>query len=221
MKRKRIQRPSFVVSQKRARSQGLVVVPTVRRQFVGRQAEVKHHDVAIAENIVNAGAVLSTPLNGIIEGNSNATRDGSKIHVHRVAFRGFTSPVATSDGADVVRIIFFLDKQCSGQTPTVANLLSTASHNAFRDPVTTERFTFLKDIHMSYTSNTLDVAGTGFLENWVTIDWFKDVDFVTQYQVNAATFAAISTNSIGLLTLSKEADASSVVGIFRVSYTDV
>ncbi len=192
-----------------------------RRRLVMITPEVKHHDLTIAEPIFNAGAVDGTPWNAMLEGLGSEQRIGSKIHIHKVSFRGFLAPTAATDGEDVVRMLVVQDKQASGQTPTVANVLQTASTSSFRNRDTTKRFNILYDERFVWSTNTIDVAGTALIEKNVLIEFFKEVDIEVQYLSSASTFAAINTNSIFLLTLSKEADDTTLNGIARISFTDV
>ncbi len=185
------------------------------------QPEMKHLDTSFTINVVNAGAVESIPLNGILQSDASNGRVGNRAHIHKVMIRGFVSLTASVDSNDVVRVIIFQDKQASGTTPTVAQILQTASTNSFRNRDTTKRFNILYDHRMQWESNSLDVAGTAFVVPQTLFENFKNVDFVTQWTADAATFAAISTNSIGILTISKEADDSDVLCIVRVSYSDV
>ncbi len=197
-----------------------------RKQATARRripftVEVKHFDASVNINIVSAGAVRTTPLNGILEGLSQAARIGARINITKVMFRGHLSPAATTDDGDVVRVIFFQDKQCSGTTPDVADILSSADEHSFRTSTTTKRFVILADFFETWSANSLDVAGTAFVEKFTPVVFFKDTNIPVQYTTSAATFAAISTNSIGVLTISREGDASNLVGIFRCSFTDV
>ncbi len=185
------------------------------------QPEMKHIDTSYTVNVVNAGAVESIPINGILQSDASNGRVGNRAHIHKVMIRGFVTPTSGVDSNDLVRVIIFQDKQASGNTATVAQILQTASTNSFRNRDTTKRFNILFDQRFAWQSGSLDVAGTGFVTPQTLVENFKNVDFVTQWTADAATFAAISTNSIGLLTISKEADDSDLSCIVRVSYSDV
>ncbi len=192
-----------------------------RRRFLIIEPEVKHHDLAVGENIVSAGAIKAIPVNAMLEGLGSEQRVGSKVHCNKISFKAVLKPTATTDDGDTVRIMCVQDKQASGNTPTVANVLQSASVHSFRNRETTKRFVILFDKRFTWDSRTLDVAGTAFAERHVLVEFFKEVNFETQYLVSAATFGGISTNSVFLLTISEEADASTLTGIFRTSYTDV
>ncbi len=187
------------------------------------EPEVKHHDLPASPNIVNAGAVFGTPVNALLEGLGSEQRIGSKIHIHKVMWKGILTPSATTDDGDVVRIMVVQDKQASGNTPTVAQVLQTASPNSFRNRETTKRFVILYDKRVAWDSRSVAVENppTTFVQRHVLMEFYKDVDIEVQYLVSASTFAGISTNSIFLLTISTEADATSLSSIFRISYTDV
>ncbi len=190
--------------------------------LVIRRPEVKHHDVAnFTINMVSAGAVKSAPLNGILNGNTDGTRVGDKIHVHKVSYRGFIQPTDVTDSDDVVRIIFFQDKQASATTPTMGQILETVTVSSFRQKKRLQRFVILADFFVMWNAQTLNVATSGFAKTRIPIEFFKNVDFETHYISDAATFAGISTNSIGVATVSLGGDATTMIGTSRIAYTDV
>ncbi len=206
---------------RRRRPQGKRVNRT--RRFIMVEPEVKHHDVGQSPSIVNAGAVFGTPINGMLEGLGSEQRIGSKVHIHKVSFKGILTPTDTTDDGDVVRLMVVQDKQASGQTPTVANVLQSASPQSFRNRETTKRFNILFDKRIAWDSRSVGVENppTTFVQRHLLVEFFKDVDIEVQYLSSAATYAAISTNSIFLLTISSEAGATDLSGNFRVSFTDV
>lgn len=193
-----------------------------RRYNLARPPEVKHLDVNVDIAIAGAGAVLATPLNGVLEALTQNGRQGNTIHIHRVAFRGHTLPAADTDTNDLVRIIFFVDHQASGTTPTVAKLLHAATTDAFREESTMARFTILQDFFFSWSTNSISIAGTPtFVSKQTVVQFFKKVNFETHYLQSANTFAAITKNSIGVLTISDSAQDTNLEGVFRISFTDV
>lgn len=194
-----------------------------RNGFVVRQPELKQFDVNVDVDITSTGGVLATPLNGILTGTTAASRVGNRVQIKRVAFRGHLHQTDTTDGTDIVRVIWFFDKQTSGSVAAIGEILNTTTTDSFRESDTTKRFIILHDEYMAWNAfmNNSTNPPTFFVDQRSPILWFKDVNLETQYLSSAATYAAISTGGIGILTISEETGSTSITGVFRVSYTDV
>ncbi len=184
--------------------------------------EPKHFDTVVnVTAILSAGGVDATPLNVILQGDASNSRDGARVHIHKVMFRGTISLKIAGDADDVVRVIIFQDTQASGTTPTPGLILQSLDENSFKHRDRTQRFIFLADWRIGYSVNSLNVAGTGFVPKLTTIEMFKDTNFETYFIANTSVFGAISKNSVGILTIAQNDDTSKLIGIARVTYTDV
>ncbi len=95
--------------------------------------ELKHFDTVVqVASILAAGGVDGTPLNVMLQGDASNSRDGARVHIHKVMFRGTISPAAATDGNDVVRVILFQDIQASGTIPTPGLILQSLDENSFK-----------------------------------------------------------------------------------------
>ncbi len=205
---------------KKQRSVGPVTV-RIPRGLVLRQPEVKHLDFVLLTAVTSSGVIEL--VNGVLIGTSNSSRIGNKIHIHKVMIRGFSFLTDTTDDGDVVRLLLVEDRSAAGTTPTVANVLDTVSTSSFKNQNTMNRFNFIWDHRFAWDSRSVAVENppTTFVQKHTIFEGFKRTNIVTEYTSSVVTFAAISTSSIFLLSLSNEAGAITISGRVRISYTDV
>lgn len=182
--------------------------------------EMKHFDLIQSIALTSSGAFSTNPLNAMVRGDTNATRDGNRIRIKKIGMRLQYLDTASTDDGDVIRIIVLVDHQANGANPAVTDVLQSADVQAFRAAKTMKRFTFLFDRYIAWQPQTLDVAGTGFAAHRGAITWFKDLDLDVEFRANSADIAGVSTNAIHLFAISQQASDTTITWTSRVSFVD-
>ncbi len=163
-----------------------------------------------AIDIANSGTVSTTAgfvlLNGSAPGDDFDTRDGRQVRIKSIqitlTYFQHSSAVVTQ-----IRAIVFLDKQPNETTPTVTELLDTATMVSFRNLNFRKRFVILRDevFTMSDSGSKMGI--------W---KYYKQIDAKTVFDAGTAgTIADITTNAIFLMLLSTE--ATNLLNVTRVS----
>ncbi len=111
--------------------------------------ELKFHDGTKACTVVaSSGTVLNNSLNIVAQGTTESTRIGRHMVIKKIHLRGFlylVESTAKGDTADRVRIIIGLDTQANGAAATIAQILTTAAIDSFRNLQYHKRFRILYD----------------------------------------------------------------------------
>lgn len=175
------------------------------QRAVVRQFELKRFALISTANAnATAGSVVNL-TNGIIQGDDIVQRSGDQIRIrtHKLTVRA--SAVAASQ---TFRFIWFRDNMNRGTTPTVLELLNTASFMSQYNPVSLQqkRFTIIRDV-------TLDcsLAGEAIKSKSLTSPG-------TLVNYNGATAVAAS-NGPGAIFLLEIGDA--ITGLYDLSYEPV
>jgi len=182
-----------------------------------RLLEIKTFNQAPSGNITpGMGGTLTGGLcNAIVQGDGDNNREGNIIHIKRLKFL-FT---AFDSVPSLVRVIVFVDRQANGSTPTVTDVLDSASYLAQYSELNVvghggSRFTILWD--HTWTVNP-QIAATATYGSTFAKDFTMKMPVT--YIANAGTAADVSKNNIWLLSIS-----STTTGVYQYSsslvYTD-
>lgn len=124
-----------------ARRRNPPVAPAVKTYVKGcmdRLLEVKSLTTAVIDTVPGpAGALALVPVEDILAGSGEDSRTGNIIHISKIVF----NYVVFDSVPGLMRLIWFIDRQANGTTPTLTNVLTSASFVA--------------------TYNTLNVIGHG------------------------------------------------------------
>lgn len=183
-----VKRPFYTMAKDLAFIKGLV------------NSEFKAIDTTfVGQNISNLGTVYL--LNGCQKGTNYDQRDGRSLKVKSLWCSSACVRNVTT-GPSIVRLIWFVDKQPSGATPAVTDVLASASIYAPRNLSNKKRFFVLKE-------KILSVSSTGGKEKVIHKPVYKALDMHTAYDNgNAGTIADISSNAIFLLAISDQATSN-------------
>lgn len=201
--------------------------PPVAPKFRAARAptvELKFKDTTLAATAVTAaGNITNSTLVGIQEGNTDQTRVGNKITVKTVMLRGtvvLPTAATAASGADVVRVILYLDRGCNGSAATVAELLASADYRAFNNLDNNDRFRTLAETTMSL-NNLTNVPTAGGTMSGVYANFFLKgkVNLPFKYKGNTGAVADMANNNIGVMVIGRDEHAT-IEYIARVKYTD-
>lgn len=149
--------------------------------------------------------IISTPtltlLNGLAKGDTWSSREGRSVRWKSLSCRLNIS--LDPAGATMVqsRVIFFIDKQPTGATPTAAQILQNTSNpiNTPRNLDNRKRFVILRDIVVSQDQST---------NNIIFRKYFTNLDMKTIYDgSDNGDITDISSNALYCMTLSDVATA--------------
>ncbi len=181
-------------------------------RFSGLNAEMKFHDLSVAQAVFSAtGTISSTSLNVISQGVGEAQRVGRKctiksINWHWVLRLFQRTTQATPPTADTVRMIIYLDRQCNGAAATVLGILETAQFQSFRNLANTNRFQILYDKTkaLNYLSVTSDIDNEfNAMETTFAGSFYKKVNIPIEYDSTSGTIGEIRSNNLGVLTIAE------------------
>jgi len=132
------------------------VAPAVKQYVKGcmdRLLEIKSYNTAVIDTVPGpAGALLLVPVEDIIQGDGDNERSGNLIHIKRVKF----NYTIFDNVSALVRFIWFVDRQSNGTTPTLTQVLQSASFTS--------------------VYNTTNVIGNGGQRFWIVADETKIVN---------------------------------------------
>lgn len=202
------------------------IAPYARPVGRGRGApELKYKDTAQAFTAPGTtGAITSSTLCSMVEGNTDQTRIGNKITVKSVMIRGRARMASTNNvanTADTMRIIVYIDRQANGAAATVTDILASADWRSFNNLDNTDRFYTLceETICMQIGGG---VPSVGYLFGVANSEFFlkkTKLNLDVKYKGNAGTIADIASANIGVLAITAGGFAD-LEYIARIKYTD-
>ncbi len=156
-------------------------------------------------------------LNAIPKGDGVSERDGRLVSIKSIEFKATLTKTGTGDQANVMRILFVIDKQANGVAATAAKILQASDEQSPRNLDNRSRFIILSD--KNYVLNTLPQQG-----NVKTCKLYKNLNLRTIYNsLSAGDITTIQTNALYVLFISKRNAAADVIGVesyTRIRYTD-
>ncbi len=200
--------------------QGVAARPYKRRTYKAPEAyfakagELKFHDVDVDDAIVSATGTIQNggTVNIIPQGVTEIQRIGRKCTIRSIHWRFSADQVELNNGAtpqtsEVIRAIFYLDKQANGATAAVTDILETATHRSFRNLANSGRFQIFLDKTMvfNYQTFSFDTAGAQGDSAEVVGEYQFNKNCNVPIEFSAATGAIgeIRSNNLGVLLISK------------------
>lgn len=190
----------------------------------GLSSEKKFWDVTKANATpATTGTILNASLNLIPQNTTESGRIGRKVLLKNIYIHGMVILPTTNDEnstSDILRLIFYIDKQANGATATVADILTSTDFRSFRNLSNTERFVILKDKFydinaMSQASVTAQTTG----DYAYHIKMYKKLDLPVEFSGTTGAITEIKSNNIGVLAIS-EGGVCQVGYMARIRYTD-
>jgi len=191
-----------------------------------KEEEKKVLDIAAADtNVSNAGTFVL--LNGIAEGDDFNNRQGRLINIKSLHCRWYSGPPTNQasenkTGGDVLRIIWFIDKQPNGAAPTTAELLAAAEPTSPLNLNYRHRFNILCDEFIPidpFTTDAGSLLATGG-PNTKAGEFYRKLNFQSVYNGTAGTIGAISTNSLYMFYILDNSDSCAFKYYNRIRFDD-
>ncbi len=196
-------------------------------RYTGDRPELKFHDLDVDDaSIAAGGTIAQASCVTIAQGNTESERIGRKLTIRSVNWRfdlSFGINAAIS-GADTIRIILYLDKQCNGGAAVVTDILESADYQSFNNLSNKSRFRTLMD--RNYDMQPLAAGGDGTTNDQgglaMSDSVYLKVNIPIEYDNSATTgvITSVKTNNIGVLLLSKNG-LSTFTSKMRLRYSDV
>lgn len=180
------------------------------------RANVSLTSAIAGSEIDNATALC---LNGIIQGTGQSERDGRQYIMKSIQVNGIVFVPVANDKADAppnssVRILLIMDKQTNGVQFSAENVLDATiadNANAFRKLEFSRRFDILaeKRLNLDRTTSHNDAVATGsYTGQCKAFSFYKKLDVKVNCTATAATVASISDNSLHLMAITQNGDAT-------------
>lgn len=165
--------------------------------------EVKFFDSTFAAlNVPLAGSAIQSP-NLVGQGSTDSTRQGRQFRIIYFGLKGVVyleNSATVGNGADLVRLIVYLDKQANGALAGVTDVLTTTSIFSFYNPRNVDRFEILDDCVYSLTSPAFD-ATTGSVPTYKNV--IKNYNLSVDVEAAATgVIASFKSNNIGFFWIS-------------------
>lgn len=197
-------------------------------------AEKKHYEFVKnygTRSPLTAMAAKNGPdgfIYGIIQGTTQNTRIGNRIHVSRIQFSVRLCPAATMATGGLCRLIVMRDKFSNGGTPSITDIFTNdpdglgsggaadVSPWSLRNPDNLVRFNFLYDRIHSLVSTSSTTGGP--LMDFSFNVYPKDT---IVFDANAGTAADIVKNNYWIVALSSDGTCCQLDLRGRVWFTDM
>lgn len=206
-----------------------------RVKAINKKEEVKHKDFLFASDYMASGpgAGQMLLLNGLVQGDTNLTREGNKVYITSIQIKAVIIPNVLLTAATEYRIVVFRDSFPNGTAPAAGNLLDiniiTAYLYAPYNAKYQNRFKILYDKRGCINPNTNLVVGAGtttsVVSKKISIQFKRRLGFIANYGLaNAGDITDITTGAIYILLLSNRtianADGPTFLGGSRVNFKD-
>lgn len=194
---------------------------------LGTSPEQKNLDTDISEtSISNTGSIVGT-INAIPQGAASRERVGRKVTLKQIGFRGSIqvreNEAMNQRGDNVVRIIFYLDKQANkAAVSNVTDLLQTDNIYSFNKLENKGRFRILGDLKINTKVDDESAADSGRAgTSWV--EWYKNVNIPIEFIGGTGSVGEITSNNIGMIIIGLHSSVycrTDVYGTCRIRYYD-
>ncbi len=171
--------------------------------------ETKFFDAAQTASPISATGAMGAPnLFGIVEGDTDKTRNGRKIVLKSLDFRYIVTlpSTATLFSNDLLRVIIGIDHQSNGAVNAVLDILETATILSYRNLANVKRFTVFHD---KFTMVNFAAGGpastttTRFAENEEYISFRRSMNLQIDYDASAGGIGDLTSNNIFVLLISQ------------------
>lgn len=175
--------------------------------------EFKWHDVHLGSTVSSTGTWLL--LNGIGQGDTATLRDGNQIRLKSIEAKA-QFKLSASATTTTIRQMLVLDMDPDGTTPTISDLLDSATAAPIVAPRNMEnrrRFLILKEkmINLSDGSSKVSCQKT----------FYKQLDIKPIYNGTSSTIAGIKEHALFMVYVSDQAtNTPTIESHHRVRYID-
>jgi len=157
--------------------------------------EKKHNDVAATQNPTSS-SWLATLLNGVAQGDSNESRDGSSVKMLSLYIKGYVN-INSSTSRSIVRLVVIHDKVPDGVAPNASEVFDANDVNAmYNTEYMGTKYTILCD-------KTYSVSDGG--NNNRPFKIYKKLNNKIRFSGTGSAITDISQGALWLYVISDEA----------------
>ncbi len=163
----------------------------------------------------------------IAQGDGQSQREGRKVRIKSIAWRGRINLVTSSvlaEGTDIVRLMAIHDKQANKALPSIVDFLELSGIESFKNLENSGRFRTIWD--KTFEINCNGIGGDGTTVDTapaeIFFEYYKDIDIEIIYDDVASTgvVGTINSHNIVIMVLSEFANAG-ITSTLRARYTDL
>lgn len=199
-------------------------------RYTGPQPEQKFLDNDLVDNVISTTASVISSFNLLAQGLTGSTRIGRKITVRKLHVRyelflpdKLDESVLTS--GDIVRVIFFCDKQTNGTATLGADILiNNTNYQSYRLLSNQGRFEILMD---KFHELKYDIAASGggadaFAQGGVVrhFSFSKKMSLPIEFSGITGVITEVRSNNLGMLLISSNGIAG-MIGKSRIRFSDM
>lgn len=191
--------------------------------------ELKFHDHTVDGSAIAAGGVIvSDIINDISAGTLEQQRIGRKITIKNINWRyQLKLPIlddsALLESSEVMRLIFYQDKQCNGTPATAIQIMETViGIHSFRKLANAGRFTILMDkVYVLNYQAVSHLANDTIAQAEVLIEdsFFKKVHIPIEFLGTSGAIRNVTSNNLGVLVITRSGTGS-LTSKVRIRFTD-
>lgn len=142
-------------------------------------SEKKWFDTLVsATSMPSSGALLSTSINLVSEGNGVDQMAGRKIVITRLQMRvtlqipSAQNTLGSLQNASQYRLCVILDRQCNGASATISNVFQDNDLRGYNNLSTSKRFKILKEFEGTLQAPTLayNTTAAQFAQGYTSVD---------------------------------------------------
>lgn len=203
--------------------------PRAYRKRLSLVQELKFFDTSRNSVGVGSSGEIQNSLVLIPQGTGEKSRIGRKVIVKSLYARwtavlptasGLSAVTAT--GGDMLRIIFYIDKQCNGGNAAVLDILETATFTSFRNLANMARFIIISDktiainLQMAVSNQTSGTISTP--DTLIKGSMYRKLLTPISFNSTFGVIAELDSNNLSVLYISKHGFVSIEDSIIRVRY---
>ncbi len=191
-----------------------------------KDIEYKFSDTTLNEATLATTGHISLGFT-IAQGDNQNQREGRKVRIKSIAWRGrinLVSSTVPAEGTDIVRLMAVHDKQANKALPLITDYLEVASTESFKNLENSGRFRTIWD--KTFEINCNGISGDGTTSDTapteIFFEYYKNVDIEIIYDDVASTgvIGTINSNNIVMIVMSELANAG-ITSELRARYTDL
>lgn len=181
-----------------------------------KEVDLKHWTVATnLENLVAVTPQYSSLVSGIVQGDTDQTRNGDKIRVQSIAWNMDFAVATNETGGTIIRFFIVYDRRPNGAQATYTNVLNAANTRALMnlDTQYLGRFQVLYD--QTFLLDTAD-------NQYAKCKGYRKVNLPVWYNANTGAIGDVQRGNLFAMIITQNNDQNmNAYGYIRLRFTDM
>lgn len=195
-----------------------------RTMYKRAGVELKAVDTTVSHVPSSTSGTITSSVNVVAQGSGEDERVGRKINIKALHFRyRLTLPLvnasATEPDSDLVRVIFFVDRQTNGTAATVTDVLESADVHSYCNLSNQGRFAIIWDrVDILTAVATTKVGADYFSPSVHDLESFdQSINVPVEFSGVTGAVSEMTSHNIGVLSISLNG-LGNLDGISRIRY---